>query len=270
MPAAELAACGPGALLALGRAEKGLSVAYIAAQLRYSTRQIEALEGDDFEKLPGMTFVRGMIRGYAKVLDIPSAPILRVLEGLHVPSPVTVDLHAKREPFPDGRARSTRIYLWLTIFLGLLVAAVLYEWHFGLPQPIAEAFRPSVREELSLKPAEVAVQGESVGPSAPPAEAVAPAEPPVLVANAGSALAAPPGASIRFEFQRDAWVEVKERSGRTLLAQLNPAGTKATVEGSPPFELIIGNAASVRLFYGDRVVDLRPHTKVDVARFTLE
>ena len=38
----------------------------------------------------------------------------------------------------------------------------------------------------------------------------------------------------------------------------------------PPFDVVIGNAANVRLKYNDAPVDLRPYFKVDVARLTLE
>jgi cytoskeleton protein RodZ len=51
---------------------------------------------------------------------------------------------------------------------------------------------------------------------------------------------------------------------------LNPAGTERVVEGVPPFSLVIGNARHVRLTYGEREIDLRPHTRVEVARFTLK
>ena len=34
--------------------------------------------------------------------------------------------------------------------------------------------------------------------------------------------------------------------------------------------LVVGNARSVRLAYGDRDIDLAPHTRVDVARLTLD
>ena len=133
----------PGAMLARERAGKGLSVADISAQLRYSVRQIEALEGDDYSRLPGTTFVKGMIRGYAKVLGASPLPMLEAFEKLHVPVPLAVDLQEKRVPFPDGRERSTRVYFWSSIVVALVVAAVLYEWHFGLPGQ--EADRKSTR-----------------------------------------------------------------------------------------------------------------------------
>jgi cytoskeleton protein RodZ len=41
------------------------------------------------------------------------------------------------------------------------------------------------------------------------------------------------------------------------------------VRGRPPFELVIGNAAHVRLTYDGNPVDLEPHIRGEVARLTL-
>jgi len=71
-------------------------------------------------------------------------------------------------------------------------------------------------------------------------------------------------------FERESWVEIRGRDGKTLLSQLNPAGSERTIVGDPPFRLVIGNAQHVRISYDERPVDLSPHVKVEVARFTLE
>jgi cytoskeleton protein RodZ len=71
-------------------------------------------------------------------------------------------------------------------------------------------------------------------------------------------------------FDQESWVEVTDRSGNTVFAQLNPAGARRKVTGQPPLSVVVGNAAGVRLSYNDREVDLSPHTRVDVARLTLE
>ena len=75
---------------------------------------------------------------------------------------------------------------------------------------------------------------------------------------------------LELEFGDVSWVEIRQANGKILLSQLNPAGTKQSIEGLPPFEVVIGNAANVRLMYNDAAVDLRPYFKVDVARLTLE
>ena len=72
------------------------------------------------------------------------------------------------------------------------------------------------------------------------------------------------------KFERASWVEIRDGQGKPLISQLNPGGSERVVEGRPPFALIIGNAQHVRLSYDDRSIDLAPHVKVEVARFTLD
>ncbi len=78
------------------------------------------------------------------------------------------------------------------------------------------------------------------------------------------------GKVIKFRFKGDSWVEIRDKRGRVLLSKLNPAGSEAEVAGQPPFNVIVGNAPEVRVFYNDHEFDLEPHTKVAVARFTVE
>ena len=70
----------PGASLSAARNEIGLSVADVARSLRLSVRQIEAIEADDFDKLPGKTFLRGFVRNYAKLLNIDPEPLLEACQ----------------------------------------------------------------------------------------------------------------------------------------------------------------------------------------------
>jgi len=271
----ELPLTSPGAMLARERAAKGLSVAEIAAQLRYSTKQIEALEVDDYAHLPGTTFVRGMIRGYAKILGTPATPMLEALERKQVPPPVTVDLRAPRVPFPDGRTRTTRIYVWLCVAMLAVMVGVGYEWKFGLPSLMGESGPATAPEVVKTEPAETPAPSTVTEPVSPAPDVPDPEPAPVQIARAETTVSQPlpaarSTAKLRFEFQKDAWVEVKDGGGRTLIAQISPAGTQSTVEGSPPFALTIGNATNVRLIYGERSVDLNQYIKFDVARFNLE
>ena len=48
--------------------------------MRLDSRIVLALESDDYEQLPAPTFVRGYLRGYARLLDIPSEPIVQAFE----------------------------------------------------------------------------------------------------------------------------------------------------------------------------------------------
>ena len=59
-----------GAELRRARESRQLSVNEVANALKISVRQVEALEADQWERLPGRTFVRGFVRNYARYLHL--------------------------------------------------------------------------------------------------------------------------------------------------------------------------------------------------------
>jgi len=75
---------------------------------------------------------------------------------------------------------------------------------------------------------------------------------------------------MQFVFETQSWVEVRDREERIVFSQLNPAGAVQHVQAQPPLNVVIGNARGVRVNYNGRPVDLAPHTRVEVARFTVE
>jgi cytoskeleton protein RodZ len=70
-------------------------------------------------------------------------------------------------------------------------------------------------------------------------------------------------------FRDSSWTEIRDRDGRLLLSGMNPGGTTQSLSGTPPFDIVIGNAEDVRLTYKGSPVDLAPHTRQNVARFKL-
>lgn len=90
-----------------------------------------------------------------------------------------------------------------------------------------------------------------------------PAKPRVLVSGSGAS-------QIRMVFEDESWVEVRDGSGDTIFSRLNAPGTERLIRGQPPFVVVVGNAHAVKLLYRGKSIDLGPHTRVDVARVTLE
>jgi cytoskeleton protein RodZ len=89
-------------------------------------------------------------------------------------------------------------------------------------------------------------------------------------AEAKAAAKAAADRTLKLRFRGESWVEVKDRNGKVLISRLNTPGSEAEVTGRPPFAVIIGNAPDVQMLYNDREFPLEPHTRVAVARFTLE
>jgi cytoskeleton protein RodZ len=105
----------------------------------------------------------------------------------------------------------------------------------------------------------------SVSPSPPAAANPAPAASPTASASVPAGYR-----TLRLTFTGESWVEIKDGKGKTLISRVSGKGSDAEVSGRPPFTVWIGNAPEVKMYYNDKEFDLAAHTRVAVARFTLE
>jgi cytoskeleton protein RodZ len=269
---ADAAAAGVGEELASARAALGLSIADIAQQLKFAARQIEAMEQGRFEDLPSGTFARGMVRSYARLLKLDAEQLVgRMAARVSVPDNAEAVASIRRPiPITDDSRRVNLIYAAMSLAILGVSAAVVIQWQRERSDAARLSFVPAARmAEVPAEPQRLA--------AATPVELNAsnPAAAPGAEAGSPSALpkpspSAPDKRRIVLKFDGKSWVEIRGRDGKILISQLNPAGSEQTVEGKPPFSLVIGNAQYVRLSYEDRQIDLAPHVKVEVARFTLE
>ncbi len=201
-PAAADVEVGPGRVLTEVREARGLSVPEVAAQLRLSVRQVEALEADDFDRLPGITFLRGFVRNYAKLLQIDPAPLLAACPSAQPEAPAIAapsrdiefgGINAPRQllgPLDRVSARFLTKYVVAAVAVVIVVPSVVYLALRGDSHPAAEN-RPAegTAVPLPLPPAEQP-------PAAPVAAAVpVTAAPPVSAAQAGAQTAEAPAAA---------------------------------------------------------------------------
>jgi len=264
------AAVGVGEVLAKARAALGLSIADVAQQLKFAARQIEAMEQERFEALPSGTFARGMVRSYARLLKLDAEPLVgRMAARVAVPDNAKAVASTRRPiPITDDNRRTNMIYAALSVAILGLIAVVVFEWQRERSDAARLTFVSAAK--LPVEPQRLAAASSSASPvemkpanisSLPAVEEARPAAPPPVAEG---------NRRIMLKFERASWVEIRGKDGKTLISQLNPAGSERVVEGKPPFSLIIGNAQYVRLSYEDRQIDLTPHVKVEVARFTLD
>jgi cytoskeleton protein RodZ len=265
-------ASGPGSVLSAARIAQNLTLADIARHLKLSISQVEALESGAYERLPGPVFVRGFVRNYARFLKMDPEEVLRSMgEAAAPPPPVT---RAPPPTSPDIPYPNARRPMWpAVVFVGVVLIGLLavYEFVFNEPEsaPAPQAAAPAPAPEPS--PPEPVPALATLPAVADPAST--PTATPAAETPAKAAADQPKKAGereLRFLFAQDAWVRVEERGGRVLLSQLNTRGTVKHVRGVPPFTLVVGNSQGVKLVYDEKPVDLTRHTKVDVARFTLE
>jgi cytoskeleton protein RodZ len=278
---------GVGEQLRAAREQQGLSVIDVAQRLKFAPRQIEALEADNVAALPGLTFVRGFVRSYAKLLGLDADPLVGALEraAARDVGPSTVQLQsltATPQPFPmRNTSASGSAWPWV---LAMIVAVVglggfaLYQWQApeSLTQPAAPAPRPA-QNATPLTPPNVTPLATDPAPATSGAAVSAPAAAEPAKAEAAKAEGAKANANpeagkgkIRLVFSGESWTEVRQAGGQIVFSRQSAAGSEAWVDGQPPFDFVIGNAQAVKLYYRGSEVDLKPYIKVTVARMQLK
>lgn len=289
-----------GLVLRQARESRQMSVADVAQLLKISYRQVDALESDNWDALPGQTFVLGFIRNYARLLHLDATPLLQQIKAAQTPdNPNIVLPEASAASLPQpgqGKRRDLAAVAGAALMVGVAVAAYFLVpadfWQSAPePEPVAEtaaeaepeqAFPPAAPAEgNSSEAAATGVLEQAPAAVVPPAAAAAPvpvaaAAPAAVTAPVTVSPPAPSGAvaagqaRFKFRFEQPSWVEVKDKSGQIVFSQLNPAGSEREVEGVPPFSLVVGNASHVKLTYKGRDVPLEPRSKDDVARVSLD
>jgi cytoskeleton protein RodZ len=278
----EAVATGVGQELATAREARGLALADVAQQLKFAPRQLEALEQERFEVLPGATFARGMVRSYARLLKLDPEPLVERIAGrFEIPdSNRLAARYHQPVPFSDSARRSTFVYLGISAGVLALVGAVAYGWHqertaaakapmkattVAKAQP-RETRRPPVPIQAQPAAAPVIEEKKPVAASEKKSVVISESKPAV-------ASAAPSAPSGRYRLvvrtEEEAWIEIRDSADRLLVSSLNPAGSERVVRGRPPYSLVIGNASRVQVLYDDKPVNLAPHTRADVARLTI-
>jgi cytoskeleton protein RodZ len=140
-----------GAILRTEREARGLSVEEIAERVKYSVRQVEALEHDDAEHLPQGTFLRGFVRSYARVLGMDESKLLEVTHTQTEHHFDVADVQAGGAPLPiTGDASRRSRYLMLG---ALAVAILLAGFVWTHPEDISLPIPVKVTEEAAVEPA---------------------------------------------------------------------------------------------------------------------
>ncbi len=288
----------PGQRLRLAREARQLTRDAIAAQMRIEPKVIEALERDDYTRLPAAVFVRGYLRAYAKLVGLAAEPLVDAFDQrtAHVPPPLV--LPAAVGPDIESRSGYAR---WVVLTLALLSLLLFYQWwHLegGKTAPVTAVPKPSTPapaqkteivaetpivvptteagtplENLYAAPSDESGLGEVTAAAPAPAPATAggtvQTTQPATVSEPQTMPVAPTGPLV-MRFNADCWVVIRDAGGRALLQGLIKSGARHVLDGKPPFQITLGNSPAVEIEYLGQRFDQSSYTGPSrIARFTL-
>ena len=257
---------------------------------------MQALEDDDFQHLPGRTFARGFARNYARFIQVDPDRVLALMPaGDNAAALERPSFAAARRPMGEipvertaKRSSSPRVLLLFAALVAIAGAALYYEYVHKAAGGRVDAKAPSVdpATTATLPSPQPAAAGTSTTPLPNPVatESATPATSPA-VAPASNASATPDStatpssgnanaaaandAALVLSFKGTSWAEVRDANGRVILQMTGGAGMTQTVNGTPPFQLALGNAPDVAVTFRGQALDLAPYTRGSVARVAL-
>ncbi len=131
-----------GSALRALRESKGWSLDEVSSRIKFSTKQIEALENEEWAALPTGVSLRGLVRNYARLLGADSQAIVDSLDPkARVTGPVKLSpgalhsAHSIPQSSADDDRSSSSSWGWLIAIVLVLAAGVAYAfWQGWLPQ----------------------------------------------------------------------------------------------------------------------------------------
>ena len=261
-------ASGVGALLRTEREKQGLTREDIADATKLRRHFIDALEEEEWDKLPPPVFVKGFITSYARTLHLNAREILKLYDR-----DVPTESAPHRFYVEPSKGKKWRILLILLLLGAIGVAYYLWK---GYPDrkaaPVPEkALPPLIQKELSREPPlQKQRAAEAKKEMAPPVEAK-PEPPPTLEVKETPGEIPPPVEEkievstpevtevqpaplvLRADIRGRTWIRicVDDKEAKEYVFQ---PGSRPQWEAEKGFHVIVGNAAGVEFEFNEKIL----------------
>ncbi len=272
-----------GARLTRARTEQELSLEKAAASLKVDVAVLNNLETENFDALGAPVFVRGHLRKYARMLNLPEQELLDAYEVKAGDNQADLSHPILRETVAMSRRRKYSFGLIFLVVILVAVQGAAVWWWFQIreldalhdtematrSQSQGVALEDGGTVSLALPGAEpVSESGEDATPVQPPpeskdqvepAEQAAKTEPeaaPVQVQESGPV--AIPEATLPEEpvgeqvllvlrFEEDSWAEIHDGNRKRVLYGLFRAGTRRELNVPAPVSIYLGHVQGVSI-----------------------
>jgi cytoskeleton protein RodZ len=244
--------------LKAAREARGLSLNDVFDATRVSRINLEALENDDFDRLPPPVYTRNFIRKYAQAVGVDEKPILdrygTHIEGL-IPSREETEV---QKPWPEDGRRYRFLFgtLGAVIIAGVLVYAIFLYDQSGSPVFPVKTGESTPQTHIVPAPSVETPSTAKTNPLPEPLSTVPPTPAMTKTVPAPTfSSALPPAATLSgktlhlvIETVELTWVRITEDRNPSFQILLKP-GDRIERMASDSFLLEIGNAGGINLIF---------------------
>lgn len=278
---------GPGQRLQETRESQGLSQGDVARQLHLDIKMIVALEEDDYKHLPGSTYIVGYLRNYARVLNLPVDEVLAAYHTEQDDAPSLIPQNINYKTSLHGFEFATR-HITRLLILFFIIMALVWWFMFYVDESNDELVSQITDHSVTQQPVVDLKSNETPAPdlitapipdSKPIESSVGPlAETVVEVPAQESEPAAaqqdadeqPPAAKLLvLKFNSSSWTEVRDATGKKLVFDMISKGRTISLDGTPPFTIVLGYSPGVTINYKGKLFDHSIYNRDDIAHFNV-
>mgnify|MGYP000912395142 CR=1 FL=1 len=287
-PESESAVAGhPGDALRAARAARGWTQSDVALQIHLTVDAVNQVETGQFDKLPGLTFARGYVRAYAKLLGLDQNQLVHEFDaytGSNATASAVQNLGRVKEPTHLSQ-NMLRAGVAVVLVIAVGIGALWWqERSANLPREQAAAPIEHVEvesadgttqihpldelEDQAVQAAQVPIDLLAREPGALANNAPAEQAETDAVADAAPAIPAGQGA-VEIRFSGDCWTRIADADGNVLVSALKLKGETVQISGKAPLEVRLGFARAAEVSYNGELVDVAPFIRGQTATLKL-
>lgn len=304
---APAAAVSAGALLRQARQAQGVALGDLAATLKVPVEKLQALEDEDWQRLPDVVFLRALAQTICRTLHLEAAPVLALLPQQKVTALAPqggLNAPMRARGVPSILATNTQHSPWPWVVLLLIVLGgggylgvqwMAPEWVRGVSTTVPAPSDPAGDSPLFSPAVPEEGDGDNMGDGAqagevPAVQAAALMQPalqeeegaqpgfaapaPVAQAEPAAAPAAPAAASVspvlRITAKGATWVQVLDAQQRLLIEKILQDGEVFSTSAPKPLTVAVGKADLATVEVNGAPFDLQAVARSNVARFEVK
>lgn len=239
-----------GVRLKQAREDRGISLRQIATATKISMAALEALERNDFSRLPGGIFSRAFVRAYALEVGLdPEQTVQQFLaeyerHGAGDAENAAPEVTADDLAFLERQRRAMRLLRNISIGVLVGLVALIVSWKLMTRSPATE---PDPSAPTEAAPPRVTAAPPLPPVSAPPPGAARPVEPtpPAAASRSGVPKTDSDLVRLRLEITGECWVRVTVDGSVQIERVLQTGDTRDTTAGREIY-VQVGNAGAVK------------------------
>jgi len=250
-----------GEVLRLARINQGLSLEELQRKTDIQLDMLEALESDDFDKLPSPFYARSFLRKYAWAVELDESIVLEAYDSGSMITYEEVDVD---EIELSGRRRSNRkkrsllpLFYFVLFSLSILVFVTYYVWNYIQTQPTETiSANYNVVTTTNATTSETTTSNQTTSPSSSSEAST------VTVSGQGDVI------SVEYKTSKDtaelqlsvtdatSWISVSDTdlAGGTTLEPNNKTA-KTTVSKGSPVTITLGVVKGVKIKIDNQEID---------------